>query len=104
MQEFYTITNLQGSQTIARGGDAVGSFTPLQTYKVLKLPSVSPPITKRFTPLQTYKVLKPIAKPYFRRICFTPLQTYKVLKLHLVYNQLYNCFTPLQTYKVLKPL
>ena len=33
---FYTITNLQGSQTRPRKLSCAGSFTPLQTYKVLK--------------------------------------------------------------------
>ena len=34
---FYTITNLQGSQTVSSYMTAYYSFTPLQTYKVLKL-------------------------------------------------------------------
>ena len=34
---FYTITNLQGSQTLTEMKFTVISFTPLQTYKVLKL-------------------------------------------------------------------
>ena len=55
---FYTITNLQGSQT-----------------GVMLIAGLS-----SFTPLQTYKVLKPTVKLLNRRICFTPLQTYKVLK------------------------
>ena len=33
-----------------------------------------------FTPLQTYKVLKRISQTYDLQGCFTPLQTYKVLK------------------------
>ena len=33
---FYTITNLQGSQTSAFCGGSQPGFTPLQTYKVLK--------------------------------------------------------------------
>ena len=33
---FYTITNLQGSQTDADCDRLARSFTPLQTYKVLK--------------------------------------------------------------------
>ena len=37
-REFYTITNLQGSQTLHTALiQGHGSFTPLQTYKVLKL-------------------------------------------------------------------
>ena len=33
---FYTITNLQGSQTLSWKQATSESFTPLQTYKVLK--------------------------------------------------------------------
>ena len=33
---FYTITNLQGSQTKVLFTSSFMSFTPLQTYKVLK--------------------------------------------------------------------
>ena len=80
IKQFYTITNLQGSQTLLSFLFDRSSFTPLQTYKVLK-PWVN--IQRKldcFTPLQTYKVLKPTAKLYCHRICFTPLQTYKVLK------------------------
>ena len=33
---FYTITNLQGSQTYGYAGKLIHCFTPLQTYKVLK--------------------------------------------------------------------
>ena len=40
MAKFYTITNLQGSQTQTLEKDLFSSFTPLQTYKVLKLPWV----------------------------------------------------------------
>ena len=34
------------------------SFTPLQTYKVLKLRRSGLILKRSFTPLQTYKVLK----------------------------------------------
>ena len=34
--QFYTITNLQGSQTLKRQRHGYICFTPLQTYKVLK--------------------------------------------------------------------
>ncbi len=56
--QFYTITNLQGSQTDMCGVGTAHSFTPLQTYKVLKPTMGQTPEEKRFTPLQTYKVLK----------------------------------------------
>ena len=99
---FYTITNLQGSQTISLSYKLFKSFAPLQTYKVLKplFPSTHPYFG--FAPLQTYKVLKPLfpsTHPYFG---FAPLQTYKVLKRKgfIFKNDL--SFAPLQTYKVLK--
>ena len=78
---FYTITNLQGSQTLTEMKFTVISFTPLQTYKVLK--------QLRLFNLESK--------------CFTPLQTYKVLKLAILFTDVFCCFTPLQTYKVLKP-
>ena len=56
--EFYTITNLQGSQTPEKAYSSLSCFTPLQTYKVLKPTMGQTPEEKRFTPLQTYKVLK----------------------------------------------
>ena len=34
--QFYTITNLQGSQTHGEAFSLTSCFTPLQTYKVLK--------------------------------------------------------------------
>ena len=55
-----------------------------------------------FTPLQTYKVLKLYAHIDAAVLCFTPLQTYKVLKLQQRNLSPEFCFTPLQTYKVLK--
>ena len=55
---FYTITNLQGSQTLTEMKFTVISFTPLQTYKVLKLRRSGLILKRSFTPLQTYKVLK----------------------------------------------
>ena len=57
---FYTITNLQGSQTVSSYMTAYYSFTPLQTYKVLKPELTYQALYYRFTPLQTYKVLKQI--------------------------------------------
>ena len=36
--KFYTLTNLQGSQTNGRITECKIGFTLLQTYKVLKLP------------------------------------------------------------------
>ena len=55
-----------------------------------------------FTPLQTYKVLKHPRSRLFALVSFTPLQTYKVLKLAILFTDVFCCFTPLQTYKVLK--
>ena len=101
---FYTITNLQGSQTLRTHSMVKISFTPLQTYKVLKRISQTYDLQGCFTPLQTYKVLKPAMGQTPEETRFTPLQTYKVLKHR---QDLYNftcCFTPLQTYKVLKPV
>ena len=58
--EFYTITNLQGSQTSIRWQRNHNCFTPLQTYKVLKHCNCQMVWNCSFTPLQTYKVLKQI--------------------------------------------
>ena len=60
---FYTITNLQGSQTGLKPILYSWGFTPLQTYKVLKRYQIRGYSPIRFTPLQTYKVLKP-SDPY----------------------------------------
>ena len=101
---FYTITNLQGSQTVSSYMTAYYSFTPLQTYKVLKPELTYQALYYRFTPLQTYKVLKRILGGVGNVKSFTPLQTYKVLK-HCNCQMVWNCsFTPLQTYKVLKQI
>ena len=77
---FYTITNLQGSQTVSSYMTSYYSFTPLQTYKVLKPELTYQALYYRFTPLQTYKVLKRLNGRRREGCCFTPLQTYKVLK------------------------
>ena len=60
LPRFYTITNLQGSQTKDVEDDRKKSFTPLQTYKVLKHNKAICYLSLSFTPLQTYKVLKPM--------------------------------------------
>ena len=56
--EFYTLTNLQGSQTILFFHPFIFSFTLLQTYKVLKQSFRLGIADFGFTLLQTYKVLK----------------------------------------------
>ena len=56
---FYTLTNLQGSQTCMGNCICSKSFTLLQTYKVLKRKMVMKKRFQSFTLLQTYKVLKP---------------------------------------------
>ena len=78
---FYTFTNLQGSQTVKMLLIRQMSFTPLQTYKVLKHIANDYRFCEGFTPLQTYKVLKQGYRCTYNYRCFTPLQTYKVLKL-----------------------
>ena len=101
--EFYTITNLQGSQTGLPAPRRAPCFTPLQTYKVLKLCRCFSGRFGGFTPLQTYKVLKPAAGTSRMDSCFTPLQTYKVLKpqMRLSPNQTYwlICVSYLVMYK-----
>ena len=52
---FYTITNLQGSQTVSSYMTAYYSFTPLQTYKVLKRVYVGKEI---ITVLHHYKLTR----------------------------------------------
>ena len=77
---FYTLTNLQGSQTLNQKLSLYFSFTLLQTYKVLKQYAGKYGAKGGFTLLQTYKVLKPITPHPPHNLCFTLLQTYKVLK------------------------
>ena len=72
---------LQGSQTANRADRTYECFTPLFTYKVLKLFLNSTAISCSFTPLFTYKVLKPTRLYAVVAPRFTPLFTYKVLKL-----------------------
>ena len=78
--EFYTITNLQGSQTNHGSNSGRKTFytiTNLQGSQTLRTHSM---VKISFTPLQTYKVLKPYGYASFWSGSFTPLQTYKVLK------------------------
>ena len=75
-QKFYTLTNLQGSQTRCMRGWNLFSFTLLQTTL-----SINP-----------------------NDMCFTLLQTYKVLKQSQLRGSTTGRFTLLQTYKVLKPI
>ena len=77
---FYTLTNLQGSQTSVFIFHFGTCFTLLQTYKVLKRVLATTASPTCFTLLQTYKVLKHIFIGQVIRFCFTLLQTYKVLK------------------------
>ena len=100
-------------------------FTPLQTYKVLKLRRQTQLPDVSFTPLQTYKVLKPkevhefiqaVLHHYkltrFSNALEETIGSIKVLhhyKLTRFSNskkrtiRIEQSFTPLQTYKVLKP-
>ena len=57
---FYTLTNLQGSQTKIKSKYSFVSFTLLLTYKVLKPVKPVPDGVDSFTLLLTYKVLKRI--------------------------------------------
>ena len=76
----YTFIYLQGSQTSYQTVTLVICFTPLFTYKVLKLASYRRSIEAGFTPLFTYKVLKHSSEIDRLLSSFTPLFTYKVLK------------------------
>ena len=58
----------------------MSGFTPLFTYKVLKLLCISIACGSCFTPLFTYKVLKLCGYVADGGEGFTPLFTYKVLK------------------------
>ena len=78
--QFYTITNLQGSQTNHGSNSGRKTF-----YTITNLQGS-----------QTWQ-LKQLTK-----LCFTPLQTYKVFKLNILFHCKIEGFTPLQTYKVLK--
>ena len=77
---FYTLTNLQGSQTAKARRAIHKRFTLLLTYKVLKLPMVDTTETPCFTLLLTYKVLKRDETHTYSYAGFTLLLTYKVLK------------------------
>ena len=78
---FYTLTNLQGSQTCRSKLLSRTSFTLLQTYKVLKLSGYDTCDEPSFTLLQTYKVLKPQMRlspnPNILVICVRYLVMYK---------------------------
>ena len=78
---FYTLTNLQGSQTFADSYFLTVSFTLLQTYKVLKQNTIDELKSDCFTLLQTYKVLKPQMRlspnPNILVICVRYLVMYK---------------------------
>ena len=100
------------------------SFTPLQTYKVLKHKDGNNELYECFTPLQTYKVLKPkvsvstliIVLHHYKLTRFSNgvttsqqmIQFYTITNLqgsqtlHTALIQGHGSFTPLQTYKVLK--
>ena len=98
----YTLTILQGSQTLSKAYSSRFSFTHLLTYKVLKLQIHRKQMPGCFTHLLTYKVLKQCFGLVYTQRSFTHLLTYKVLKPVLYIRRNNLCFTHLLTYKVLK--
>ena len=71
---FYTITNLQGSQTLRTHSMVKISFTPLQTYKVLKPYGYASFWSGSFTPLQGSQTLRRYCHEYARFYTITNLQ------------------------------
>ena len=100
--EFYTITNLQGSQTGLPAPRRAPCFTPLQTYKVLKRSSL---VLAKIQVLHHYKLTRFSNISQGQKCHKKVLHHYKLTRfsnnLHPPRTILY-CFTPLQTYKVLK--
>ena len=81
LELFYTITNLQGSQTNHGSNSGRKTFytiTNLQGSQTLRTHSM---VKISFTPLQTYKVLKPQMRSSpnrtYRSICVSHLVMYK---------------------------
>ena len=100
---FYTITNLQGSQTFRQKRRDKMSFTPLQTYKVLKPNSI---ITVQTKVLHHYKLTRFSNRNWRHYWILQVLHHYKLTRFSNHAKRERNhlcCFTPLQTYKVLKP-
>ena len=100
--KFYTLTNLQGSQTERLLKRKVRSFTLLQTYKVLK------PDTTPFNSagvLHSYKLTR-FSNPASGRSAnswFYTLTNLQGSQTPCAVPDVICCFTLLQTYKVLKP-
>ena len=94
---FYTITNLQGSQTPEKAYSSLSCFTPLQTYKVLKPTMGQTPEEKRFTPLQTYKVLKRYA---YVSVNLSVLHHYKLTRFSNTLPRSYKEVSVLHHYKL----
>ena len=74
---FYTITNLQGSQTKVKNQNTVYSFTPLQTYKVLKRNNER---HKLITVLHHYKLTRFSNPPELFHSFYTVLHHYKLTR------------------------
>ena len=77
---FYTLLNLQGSQTFENVIPRIASFTLFLTYKVLKQSPTRKDLQRSFTLFLTYKVLKPDMGFDISVDSFTLFLTYKVLK------------------------
>ena len=100
--KFYTLQNLQDSQTERRTGKINSCFTPFKTYKTLKQESVNIWPKRSFTPYKTYKTLKQTIDPAITGMGFTPFKTYKTLKRFYSDAEKLISFTPFKTYKTLK--
>ena len=78
---FYTITNLQGSQTPFAVIAQIQPFYTITNLQGSQTASSNLPVNSCFTPLQTYKVLKPQMRSSpsqtYRSICVSHLVMYK---------------------------
>ena len=83
--QFYTLTNLQGSQTQCVAVPVIYRFYTLTNLQGSQTHRITFAVIKCFTLLQTYKVLKPSDEYLGDVFGFTLLQTYKVLKHAPVY-------------------
>ena len=102
--EFYTITNLQGSQTMYKAKENFIKFYTITNLQGSQTGVILIAGLSKFYTITNLQGSQTSIRWQRNHNCFTPLQTYKVLK-HCNCQMVWNCsFTPLQTYKVLKQI
>ena len=101
--EFYTITNLQGSQTYNQKWFCIISFTPLQTYKVLKRTVLASKHGLGFYTITNLQGSQTTLILSYIHLLFYTITNLQGSQTRLAVKARGSGFTPLQTYKVLKP-